>query len=774
MRVIATAALIVAFTAAPAHAGGKPVSATGKACTVVGTAGNDRLFGTPGYDVICGLGGNDVIKGGGGRDVVDGGPGDDDLDGENGADTVVGGPGTDTVKGGAGNDQVKGGDGPDVVDGGPGTDLTDGGAGDDTVSGGVSEPDPVTGGDRVIGGEGDDTLHGGPGADILAGDEGADTLNGGDGNDVAGGGAGDDTLNGDEGSDRLDGGEGTDHLEGGGGSDGVNGGAGDDTVGGGAGDDTLRGGTGNDVAAGGDGNDNLVGGPGDDQLDGGTGNDIASGGDGVDELIGGDGDDQLDGGGGDDVIQGGGGTDELIGGDGADDMNGGDGDDNMDGGIGDDKMDGGGGNDDVEGGPGLNACVPDPDDAGGDKCTDKAIPQVDLASLKWEITPTVANATEQPIKISGHLTDDRSGIVYASVQLRNPEPDGPSLHLWSGQGPATGHTHDGTFEMTGSLPALSRSGEWTVSSIYLTDRVHRWTVYSVEPDGTTTMQGSIPPANGDAGTLVLPPLTVTGDYDAAAPVADLTLAAWQTERELDNAEDRTATLRLPVTDDLAGVNSIGISLTRGAEPNGPSANLGNSQLYEGTIVDGTWDITGTIPAHLPAGEWRVQSITLWDKANRYRSLYRPDDAQDGVDWPATLTVTGDATSDLERPSIVMNGATMISPSSGDNSVDREVRIRIDAADDMSGILGFSAHIRTEGAESWLGHAGGNAEDGWEIAGILPATTTPGEWWIDSIMVQDRVGRYRNYTIAADGAYQTDDGQSGQSSLPRYTLTPIGG
>ncbi|WP_433789948.1 calcium-binding protein [Actinoplanes sp. CA-252034] len=774
MRITVTAALIVALTGAPAHAGGKPVSATGKACTVVGTVGNDRLFGTHGYDVICGLGGNDVIKGGGGRDVVDGGPGDDDLDGENGADTVIGGAGNDRVKGGAGNDQAKGGDDTDIVDGGTGTDLVDGGPGDDTVGGGATELDPVSGGDRVIGGPGADTLDGGPGADTLAGDEGDDIVNGGDGNDVAGGDEGDDTLSGDEGSDRLDGGEGTDHLEGGGGSDGVNGGAGNDTVGGGAGDDTLRGGAGNDIAAGGDGSDKLAGGPGDDQLDGGTGNDVASGGDGIDALVGGDGDDQLDGGGGDDVIQGGDGTDQLIGGDGADDMNGGNGDDGMDGGIGDDRMDGGGGNDDVEGGPGLNACVPDPDDAGGDKCTDKAIPLIDLASLKWEIEPSVENSKEQTIKLSGHLTDDRSGIVYGSVQLRNPDESGPSLNLWTWEGPATGHTHDGTFVMSGPLPALSRSGEWTVASIYLTDRVHRWTIYNVTPEGAATVQGSITPENSDAGTVTLAPLTVTGEYDAAPPLADLTGTEWRTARELDNAEDRTATLRLTVTDDLAGVNSVGISLTRVTEPNGPSANLGNSELKDGTVNDGVWDVTGTVPARLPAGEWRVQAITLWDKANRYRSLYRPDDAQDGVDWPATLTIIGDEASDLEKPSITMSGATMIGPSSGDNSVDRAVRIKIDAEDDKSGIIGFSAHIRTDGAESWLGSAGGDEENGWELAGTLPATTTPGEWWIDSIMVQDRVGRYRYYTIAADGSYTTDDGQTGQSDLPKYTLTPIGG
>ncbi|MFC4071566.1 hypothetical protein ACFO0C_42080, partial [Actinoplanes subglobosus] len=523
------------------------------------------------------------------------------------------------------------------------------------------------------------------------------------------------------------------------------------------GNDTLRGGDDDDTATGGEGSDKLVGGPGND------------------ELAGGDGDDQMDGGVGDDVIQGGGGTDELIGGDGNDDMDGGDGDDRMDGGIGDDRMDGGGGNDDVEGGPGLNACVPDPDDAGGDKCTDKAVPLIDITSLKWVGENAVDNTEPRTVSVSAHITDDRSGIVYASVSFRNPDPEGPTLSLWSYGAPAVGYTHDGTFTMSGQLPALSRSGEWTLASVYLTDRVHRWTVYNVQPDGTATYQGSLNQENTDGGTATLTPLTVTGDYDAAGPEADLTGAQWQTPRELDNTIDRTATLRLPVTDDLAGVNSIGIALTSVSEPFGIQANLGNSTLVEGgTITDGDWEVSGMLPAHLPAGVWRVYGITLWDKANRYRQYFRPDDAEDGVNWPATITITGDATSDRDKPALDLTGGEMLGDSTGDNSVDRDVRMRIHASDDMSGVVGISAHIRTDGAESWLGGSEGNEEDGWVIGGTLPATTTPGQWWIDSIMVQDRVGRYRYYTIAADGSYTTDDGGSGQSSLPKYTLTPIGG
>ncbi|MEU4217342.1 hypothetical protein [Actinoplanes sp. NPDC026623] len=142
----ATMVTALAGQAAPASAA-RPVSATGKACTIVGTKGNDRLYGTPRYDVICGLGGNDTINAGGGNDVVDGGSGTDKIDGGAGNDRLYGGTGNDTLTGGSGNDKL---------DGGAGNDRLNGGAGNDSLTGGA-------GNDRIDGGTGTDKVDGGPG-----------------------------------------------------------------------------------------------------------------------------------------------------------------------------------------------------------------------------------------------------------------------------------------------------------------------------------------------------------------------------------------------------------------------------------------------------------------------------------------------------------------------------------------------------------------------------------------------------------------------------------
>jgi Ca2+-binding RTX toxin-like protein len=86
----------------------------GKAVTVSGGNGADKLSGTKAADVIAGQGGNDRIKGLGGKDVICGGRGKDRLLGGKGKDKLLGQKGKDTLFGGPGKDKLKGGPGKDV------------------------------------------------------------------------------------------------------------------------------------------------------------------------------------------------------------------------------------------------------------------------------------------------------------------------------------------------------------------------------------------------------------------------------------------------------------------------------------------------------------------------------------------------------------------------------------------------------------------------------------------------------------------------------------
>jgi len=122
------------------------------ACTLVGSAGKDRLKGTKRRDVICGLGGADVITGLAGNDTLIGGPGNDRIRGNGGKDRLLGNGGKDRLLGGAGGDALDGGRAADYLLGSRGRDRMSGGAGNDRF---VANRDR-RGRDRLNGGKGRD------------------------------------------------------------------------------------------------------------------------------------------------------------------------------------------------------------------------------------------------------------------------------------------------------------------------------------------------------------------------------------------------------------------------------------------------------------------------------------------------------------------------------------------------------------------------------------------------------------------------------------------
>lgn len=75
-------------------------TATSRPVTLVGNAGNDRLFGGSGDDRLQGGLGDDVLRGNAGNDRLDGGPGSNSLDGGTGQDGIE-------IRGTAGNDVIR-------------------------------------------------------------------------------------------------------------------------------------------------------------------------------------------------------------------------------------------------------------------------------------------------------------------------------------------------------------------------------------------------------------------------------------------------------------------------------------------------------------------------------------------------------------------------------------------------------------------------------------------------------------------------------------------
>jgi hypothetical protein len=148
----------------------------GRAATILGSDGRDRLVGTRGRDVIFGLGGNDRILGRGGRDLICGGTGRDRISAGGGRDRVAGEQGKDRLWLQAGRDAGFGGFATDLIAGSTGHDRLLGEGDNDRLLG-------AAGNDKLFGGNANDVLLGGKGNDRLRGNRGRDRLGPGSGRD---------------------------------------------------------------------------------------------------------------------------------------------------------------------------------------------------------------------------------------------------------------------------------------------------------------------------------------------------------------------------------------------------------------------------------------------------------------------------------------------------------------------------------------------------------------------------------------------------------------
>jgi hypothetical protein len=587
------------------------------------------------------------------------------------------------------------------------------------------------------------------------------------------------TVIGTNGNDRLRATHARDVVCGLGGNDTIAGGTGGDVLDGGAGNDVLSGGGGNDTLTGGSGNDTLTGGTGADVQLGGTGSDTVSyadhptavavnldgrAGDGagrendrvgsdVENLTGGPGNDTLTGSSGANVIAGGGGRDSLTGGGAADRLTGGPDDDRLAGGAGDDVLDGGPGKDRIDPGTGADLCVPDVADILlGPSCSDTQGPVLDLTGIRWAGTTEVDNAAATGVVLRVPATDDRTGVQAITVFLGGP---GGARAIGGAALPASGTARAGVWDVQIPLPPASTAGQWRVTNIVTSDEFGHRTNLNADAGGVfhVAHSGYLDDVAGPAVDLVLPPVTVTGESDLAAPVVDPDGVEWRTGTTVDNSAARTVRLRLHITDDLSGLAYVNGNLMHADGQTGVSL-LGAGQRFSGTPTDGIYELTATLPPYAPAGEWFAY-ICVFDLVGHQQCFRHRDGgyADESTGEPAAfdipaVTVTG--TSDAAAPvmdttTLAWEGTTTVV-----NNVPNTVRLRVRATDDLSGVAGMSVTLggpSTTDLNSGSAYStgarlvSGTPLDGiWEMTVVLPRYAAAGSWRPMIFFVHDKVGR----------------------------------
>jgi len=213
-----------------------------------------------------------------------------------------------------------------------------------------------------------------------------------------------------------------------------------------------------------------------------------------------------------------------------------------------------------------------------------------------------------------------------------------------------------------------------------------------------------------------------------------------------SAADTMITGSIQATDNASGLQSAMLAFYS------PSGNrrvdcLSSLGSYSGTLTAGTFTCAGVIPRYMETGQWRLQFLSITDKAGNTATYLKDQLAAMG--FPTALALTG--TSDLAPPSLV---SYTFAPSAVNLSVSPvTVTGTITATDNLSGLyLAYFSFYSPSGQQRVDCYPQpGDPDSGTPLNGIYSCSGqfTPGmetgQWQVHLAEVRDRVGNARYYT-----------------------------
>jgi hypothetical protein len=244
-------------------------------------------------------------------------------------------------------------------------------------------------------------------------------------------------------------------------------------------------------------------------------------------------------------------------------------------------------------------------------------PDTEPPSLEsFSITPTVAASSDGPTEVSlvGHVTDAGSGVksYWVAVTLPSHQPPWAFTDDRAGR-QIVGTQVDGTDETVFELPEWSFPGIYDVSAIELEDFAGN----KVKLEGPELKALGFPTE-----------FEVTGPGDTTPPeIVDVSMSPTTIP-----AAGGTVVTYVHVRDDLSGFgewpdegfSSVSVSF---AWPRfeGILETTGRApELVSGNALDGTWKIETTCPATDPAGEYSLQYVDAYDRAQNGGPMNRTE------------------------------------------------------------------------------------------------------------------------------------------------------
>lgn len=238
----------------------------------------------------------------------------------------------------------------------------------------------------------------------------------------------------------------------------------------------------------------------------------------------------------------------------------------------------------------------------------------------FTVTPAAVNVSTaaQTVTFSGRVTDAGSGVGLFYVKASSTTPVGPFAECTSGS-PASGTVNDGTFTCTVTIPRGAANGDWQLLVILL---------------DAAGNQRQIGPADLAAAGFANK-ITVTSPSPDQTPPSFTSLSVTPAAVDVrTGAKTVTATARL--TDANSGVARFDFALVA---PNGASSiACFAASPATGTVNDGEWSCTVTVPMGVASGDWAV-AVRATDGATFFRE-YTPTTGNYPAGFPTKVTVTG--------------------------------------------------------------------------------------------------------------------------------------
>jgi hypothetical protein len=398
----------------------------------------------------------------------------------------------------------------------------------------------------------------------------------------------------------------------------------------------------------------------------------------------------------------------------------------------------------------------------------------------FEIAPKTVNTqtADQTLTVTMTLTDDQAGVasLYDNPPIGSVTQSPSQLMMK----PDAGGTQTayanlvrdvGTdlYRATVTLPKGSKEGPWAVISLYLVDKLGNSVTLNAAQLETLFDPGCAHITNEATSSDSTPP-EITAFSISPATINTETA-------------DQTITITATITDDQAGVASLGDNPPVGniyrspsqlqVKPDAGGTQTGYGNLARedgGTDLDGVYTAAIVLPRGSREGVWSTTMLYLVDKLGN-ETWFNAAALQ--VKFPGAVSFTNAATtSDSTPPQITAFSITPTEVSTENG--DQTLTVTMTLTDDMAGVASQGDNppvgnvtnsptqfmlqplIGTQAAYGMPALTFGNDRDGVYRATVtLPKSAKEGIWTVASIMLIDKLGNAAYFNTDALNALLPD-------------------